>query len=162
MKKLLAVLFTITLFTSCSIDGGKNPADIIPKDYSAENETQITEYLAKNNLTSKAQATGSGLYFIINEQGTGKQATSSATVTVNYKGYLIDGTVFDQSTTSDGTTFELSRLIEGWKEGLPYFKEGGSGVLLIPAHLGYGSTKVGNIPAGSVLIFDIKLITVTN
>ncbi|MFD1602749.1 FKBP-type peptidyl-prolyl cis-trans isomerase [Flavobacterium artemisiae] len=162
MKKLLAVLFTITLFTSCSIDGGKNPETIVPKDYSAENETQITEYLAKNNLTAKAQATGTGLYFIINEQGTGKQASASSTVTIAYKGYLTTGTVFDQSTTSDGSTFQLSRLIEGWREGIPYFKEGGSGVLLIPAHLGYGSTKVGDIPPGSVLIFDIKVISVTN
>lgn len=135
MKKLLAVLFTLTLFTSCSIDGGTNPENITPKDYSAENEKQITEYLAKNNLTSKAQATGTGLYFIINEQGTGKQATTSSTVTVSYKGSLISGSVFDQS-TADGSTFVLSNLIEGWKEGIPYFKEGGSGLLIIPAHLG--------------------------
>jgi FKBP-type peptidyl-prolyl cis-trans isomerase FkpA len=162
MKKLLAVLFSITLFTSCSIDGGKNPENIVPKDYSAENEKQITEYLAKNNLTAKAQATGTGLYFIVNEQGTGKQPTASSTVTVAYKGYLTSGSVFDQSATSDGNTFQLSKLIEGWKEGIPYFKEGGSGVLLIPAHLGYGSYNQNGIPAGSVLIFDIKLISVTN
>ncbi|MBE8727060.1 FKBP-type peptidyl-prolyl cis-trans isomerase [Flavobacterium hungaricum] len=161
MKKLLAVLFILTLFTSCSIDGGKNPENITPKDYSAENETQITEYLAKNNLTAKAQATGTGLYFIINEQGTGKQASASSTVTVVYKGTLLSGSVFDQS-NADGATFPLSQLIEGWKEGIPYFKEGGSGVLIIPAHLGYGSYNQKGIPAGSVLIFDIKLVAVTN
>lgn len=161
MKKLLAVLFTITLFTSCTVDGGPNPENIKPKDYSVENETQITEYLAKNNLTSKAQATGTGLYFIINEQGTGKQASASSTVTVAYKGSLLSGSVFDQS-TADGATFPLSQLIEGWKEGIPFFKEGGSGVLLVPAHLGYGSYNKNGIPAGSVLIFDIKVIAVTN
>ncbi|MFB9076931.1 FKBP-type peptidyl-prolyl cis-trans isomerase [Flavobacterium procerum] len=161
MKKLLALLFTVTLLSSCSIDGGKNPADITPKDYSTENEAQITDYLAKNNLTAKAMATGTGLYVIVNEQGTGKRASSTSSVTVAYKGHLINGSVFDQSNT-DGATFQLDRLIQGWIEGIPYFQEGGSGVLLIPAHLGYGSYAKNGIPAGSVLIFDIKLISVND
>ncbi|KAF2517338.1 FKBP-type peptidyl-prolyl cis-trans isomerase [Flavobacterium foetidum] len=161
MKKLLALLFTVTVLSSCSVDGGKNPADIVPKDYSAENEAQITDYLAKNNLTSKAMATGTGLYIIVNEPGTGKQATSTNSVTVAYKGYLTNGSVFDQS-TAEGATFQLDRLIKGWIEGIPYFKEGGSGVLLVPAHLGYGSYSTNGIPAGSVLIFDVKLISVNN
>ena len=57
-------------------------------------------------------------------------------------------------------TFPLSGVIQGWQEGIPLFKEGGSGILLIPSALGYGSQSVGSIPANSVLIFDINLIDV--
>ncbi|WP_431245197.1 FKBP-type peptidyl-prolyl cis-trans isomerase [Flavobacterium sp. P21] len=93
------------------------------------------------------------------EPGTGKQPTATSSVTVAYKGYLTSGKVFDQSTSS-GATFPLNRVIAGWTEGIPLFKEGGSGMLLIPAHLAYEDKSVGTIPAGSVLIFDVKLISV--
>ncbi|MEN2413844.1 FKBP-type peptidyl-prolyl cis-trans isomerase [Flavobacterium mesophilum] len=155
MKKLLATLFTVTLFISCT-SSDKDYTTTPPKDYSAENEKEITDYLAKNNLT--AQVSESGLHYIIKEPGTGKQPTGTSTVTVSYKGYLTSGKVFDENV--NGATFSLSRVIAGWTEGIPLFKEGGSGVLLIPAHLAYGSNSVGSIPAGSVLIFDVKLISV--
>jgi FKBP-type peptidyl-prolyl cis-trans isomerase FkpA len=54
----------------------------------------------------------------------------------------------------------LNQTIQGWIEGIPYFKEGGSGTLLIPAHLAYGSDNYRGIPGGSVIIFDVKLISV--
>ncbi|HEU0126520.1 FKBP-type peptidyl-prolyl cis-trans isomerase [Flavobacterium sp.] len=155
MKKLLVAFSILTFFISCSNDSGlqRIPEQI---DYSAENEKEITEYLTKNNLT--AVKTGTGLHYIITEEGTGKKPTLESNITVTYKGSLTNGTVFDQSTTN--VTFPLKRLIAGWQEALPLFKEGGSGILYIPAHLGYGGDKVQNIPAGSVLIFEIKLITV--
>lgn len=156
MKHFLSVLFVLTLFISCT-SNEKDPVIEPPKDYKAENEKEITDYLAKNNLT--AQKTASGLYYIITEPGTGKQPISNSSVTVAYKGYFTNGNVFDQS-TSAGATFPLNRVISGWTEGIPFFKEGGSGVLLIPAHLGYGSYDNGPIPAGSVLLFDVKLISV--
>jgi FKBP-type peptidyl-prolyl cis-trans isomerase FkpA len=51
-------------------------------------------------------------------------------------------------------------VIKGWTEGIPHFKAGGNGILLIPAHLGYGSGGSGPIPGGSVLVFEVKLIKV--
>jgi FKBP-type peptidyl-prolyl cis-trans isomerase FkpA len=156
MKKLLTALFALTLFVSCTVSE-KEPTTTTPKDYSVQNEKEITDYLAKNNLTAKVSATG--LHYIITEPGTGKQPNVNSTVTVAYKGYLTTGKVFDQS-TADGATFPLNKVIAGWIEGIPLFKEGGSGVLLIPAHLAYGDYSTSAIPAGSVLIFDVKLITV--
>jgi FKBP-type peptidyl-prolyl cis-trans isomerase FkpA len=155
MKKLLVAFSILTFFISCSNDSGLQR---IPEklDYTVENEKEITEYLAKNNLT--AVKTSTGLHYIITEEGTGKQPTLESNITVTYKGSLTNGTVFDQSKTN--VTFPLKRLIAGWQEALPLFKEGGSGILYVPAHLGYGADKVQNIPAGSVLIFEIKLITV--
>lgn len=151
MKQLLSTLLVLTLFISCSKD-----TETVT-DYTAKNEQEIKDYLAKNNLT--AQRSTSGLYYIINEQGTGTQPTAASNVTVAYKGYFTNGNVFDQS-KAEGISFGLNQVIKGWTEGIPYFKTGGSGVLLIPSHLGYGSTNNGPIPGGSVLIFDVKLISV--
>ncbi|WP_366185926.1 FKBP-type peptidyl-prolyl cis-trans isomerase [Flavobacterium ovatum] len=132
---------------------------LISVEYSAENDAAIVKYLADNQLT--AAKTASGLYYIISDEGTGAQPTATSNVTVEYKGYYTDKTVFGQS-SSGGATFGLQNVIKGWTEGIPYFKAGGSGILLIPATLGYGSADYNGIPAGSVLIFDIKLIKVNN
>lgn len=158
MKHLLSALMVMTLFISCSNDGNLQRIDTT--DYTAANDKEIQDYITKNNLSESANKTASGLYYVINEQGTGEYPTSASTVTVIYKGTLTNGTQFDQSTT--GATFPLNRLILGWQEGLPKFKEGGSGILLVPSRLGYGNTPIQNIPSGSVLIFDIKLTKVAN
>ena len=83
--------------------------------------------IAKNNLT--AQKSESGLYYIIKEPGTGTQPTATSNVTVAYKGYYTNGTIFDQSSDA-GISFGLNQVIKGWTEGIPYFKTGGSGILL--------------------------------
>jgi FKBP-type peptidyl-prolyl cis-trans isomerase FkpA len=144
---LIALVFT--LFMSCSKDK--------EVDYIAQNEEEISAYIAKNKLT--AQRSDSGLYYIINNTGTGVRPTANSTVKVSYKGYFTDGSVFDESST-EGISFGLQQVIKGWAEGIPYFKEGGNGILLIPSNLGYGSKDSGPIPGGSVLIFEVKLIKV--
>lgn len=126
-------------------------------DYEEINELEITEYIADNGLTATRSDTG--LYYVINEEGTGTQPTATSNVTVAYKGYFLDGEVFDESDTS-GVSFNLDKVIDGWTEGIAYFKEGGNGILLIPSHLGYGLHEYRGIPNGSVLIFDINLISV--
>lgn len=151
MRQLLSVLVALTLFISCSNDKEENV------DYVAKNDKEITDYIAKNNLT--AQKSDSGLYYVINELGTGTQPTATSNVTVAYKGYYTNGTVFDQSTDA-GISFGLNQVIKGWTEGIPHFKTGGNGILLIPAHLAYGNYDYRGIPGGSVLIFDVKLISV--
>jgi FKBP-type peptidyl-prolyl cis-trans isomerase FkpA len=149
MKYFLTSLLALTLFISCSKDD--------QKDYSAENDKEIADYIAKKNLT--AQKTESGLYYIIDVSGTGTQPTAKSNVTVAYRGTFTDGTVFDQS-SSDGLSFNLFEVIPGWTEGIPFFKTGGSGILLVPSRLAYGNDGRGKIPGGAVLIFDIKLIKV--
>lgn len=151
MKSILIALVCL-LFVSCFSD-----PTIEQVDYTAQNEKEITDYLKAKNLTAVKSDTG--LYYIINEPGTGKQPTANSNVTVAYKGYFTNGTIFDQS-KDVGISFGLQDVIRGWTEGIPYFKEGGSGVLLIPSSLGYGSSTRGTIPGGSVLVFDVKLIKV--
>ena len=97
------------------------------------------------------------MFYVIDNVGAGGNPNSSSNVTVIYKGYLLDGSVFDQSNPT-GVTLNLSNVIQGWREGIPYFKiGGGKGKLLIPSALGYGDQAKSSIPANSVLIFDIQL-----
>ncbi|MFA9187186.1 FKBP-type peptidyl-prolyl cis-trans isomerase [Flavobacterium sp. FBOR7N2.3] len=150
MKYSFLAIITV-FFMSCSNDSDK----LI--DYSAQNEAEIQAYIAENDLD--AQRTSSGLYYVINEEGTGKRPTATSVITVSYKGYYTDKTIFDPGSTT-GVTFNLQQVIKGWIEGIPFFKEGGSGILLIPAHLAYGSKDYQKVPGGSVLIFEIKLLAV--
>lgn len=150
MKNAL-ILFTLVLFTSCLSDNSTS------SDFVQQTDEDIQAYITTNNLN--ATKSDSGLYYVINEQGTGENPTTSDNVTVAYKGYFLDGTVFDQS-DANGISFNLQGVIRGWTEGITYFKEGGSGILLIPSNLGYGSAGRGSIPGGSVLIFDINLVSI--
>jgi len=169
MKQLLTALLSLTLFISCSKDKDE------VKDYTAENEKEIVDYLAQNNLT--AQRTNSGLYYIITKEGesqsegenTGEgenteenendgHPTLNSNITVIYKGYFTNGKVFDEST--EGVSYSLRTLIPGWKEGIPLLKSGGEMQLFVPAHLGYGSNGNKTVPGGAVLIFEITLVSV--
>jgi FKBP-type peptidyl-prolyl cis-trans isomerase FkpA len=97
------------------------------------------------------------LHYIIKAPGSGDAFPSLASdITINYKGYLLDGTVFDENTN---ITFALNRLIRGWQQGIPLIKPGGEIMLLIPSELGYGANRSGSIPGNSVLIFEIDLIS---
>ena len=155
--KYSVYLLLFMLITSCNLDSPKNEFNVDPVDYTELNDKQITDYLAANNL--EAQKTESGLYYIIENPGDGEQPTATSNVTVAYKGYYLNGTIFDQNPV-DGITIGLNQVIKGWTEGIPYFKEGGNGTLFVPAHLGYGSSNNNGIPGGSVLVFDIKLLSV--
>jgi FKBP-type peptidyl-prolyl cis-trans isomerase FkpA len=127
-------------------------------DYNAQNKSDIEKYVADNNLN--AQSTPSGLYYVIDKQGSGPKPTINSAVSVGYKGYLVDGSVFDETPKNQPATFKLSNVIKGWQEGIQLFNEGGSGLLLIPSSLGYGSNDRPGIPAYSVLIFEIDLVSV--
>ncbi|MDP5106740.1 MAG: FKBP-type peptidyl-prolyl cis-trans isomerase [Polaribacter sp.] len=147
MKIYISIFLAIFLFTSCTSDSISEP----------QTEADILQYIKENSLDAKR--TDSGLYYVINTQGTGAKPTSTSTVKVAYKGYFLDGKVFDKSNAS-GISFGLNQVIPGWTEGIQLFNEGGEGVLLIPYNLGYGANQYSTIPGGSVLIFDINLISV--
>ena len=156
--KYTVCLFLVLLTISCGKDDSPEAVQPLePKDYTAQNETEITEYLVENDLVSQKSETG--LDYIIEKQGDGLKPDATSNVTVFFKGYFLDGTVFEEN-TDDGITADLAAFIPGWVEGISYFNEGGKGVLLIPAHLGYGSSYFNGIPPGSVLLFDIELFSV--
>jgi FKBP-type peptidyl-prolyl cis-trans isomerase FkpA len=149
MKKVLTLFCLSLIFFSCK-------KKTTTADQATTDNQIITSYISSHHLNAKA--TGSGLYYTVNTPGTGPQPTSASNVTVIYKGYLTSGSIFDQN--ASGLSCSLTSVIQGWQEGIPLFKAGGSGTLLIPSALGYGAQATGNIPANSVLIFDIQLISV--
>jgi FKBP-type peptidyl-prolyl cis-trans isomerase len=95
--------------------------------------------------------------------GTGDEAVSGKTVSVNYVGTLTDGTKFDSSyDRNQPFDFQLGggQVIKGWDQGVVGMKVGGKRKLVIPPDLGYGATANGKIPANSTLIFEIELLSV--
>ena len=83
-------------------------------------------------------------------------------VTVNYTGWLKDGTKFDSSLNPGRTPFRFTvgagQVIKGWDEGIPGMKIGGKRKLTIPPNMGYGNRDMGTIPANSTLIFEVDLL----
>jgi FKBP-type peptidyl-prolyl cis-trans isomerase FkpA len=152
--KYSTLLILAILFISCAND---DDASTLPKDYTAENEQEILEYIADNGLVAEKSATG--LYYAIDELGTGEQPILTSDVTITYRGYFTDDSEFDIST--DNISFNLEQLITGFAESVTYLKEGGNGTFLIPSSLAYGNSGSGfAIPPGAVLIFDISLVSV--
>lgn len=97
------------------------------------------------------------------EVGTGEEALPGDSITVHYRGWLEDGTVFDDSRArGEPAAFRIGvgRLIAGWDQGIPGMREGGVRELVVPPHLGYGSRPVGPIPPNSTLYFEVELLRV--
>lgn len=123
-----------------------------------QNDEAIKQYLSDNNL--EATAGDSGMYYNIITEGTGDSPVSTSSVVVKYKGYLLDGTVFDQTSGDATASFSLTNLIVGWRLALPLLKPGGEGVFYFPSGIGYGANGSGaTIPSNAVLVFEIELIS---
>lgn len=105
-----------------------------------------------------------GLKYIDITPGTGASPTNGQNVSVNYTGYLLDGTVFDSSyKRNQPFSFPIGtgQVIKGWDEGVLTMKVGGKRRLIIPPALGYGAQGAGSsIPPNSTLVFDIELLKV--
>lgn len=121
------------------------------------NKSLFMDYFAANNLSPTA--TTEGLYYVIDTSGNGRFPSGTSRVTVNYKGYFLNGKQFDSSyDRGEAAMFSLQQVISGWTQGIPYFDEGSKGTLFIPSQLAYGKNGNSSIPANSPLIFDIELI----
>ena len=117
----------------------------------------IKDFLASKSIT--AIKSTSGVYYQVIAAGSGSHTYSAnSQVSVKYVGRLLNGSTFDQSSTS--VTFTLGQLIAGWQIGIPYIQKGGKIRLFIPSYYGYGTRGSGSIPANSVLDFDIELVNV--
>lgn len=159
MKKLifLGAAFAILLSLGCERQNQFLPEPV--EDRSEEDEITILNYLEENNLMADAERHESGVYYIIEEEGEGSDfPTPNSQVLVHYKGYLIDGTVFDETDEGDARQFNLSNVVTGWRIGVPQIKKGGKIQIFIPSNLGYAASPQEDIPAYSVLIFDIELV----
>ncbi len=121
------------------------------------------EFLANNGKQKGVVSTASGLQYRILAAGDKKAPPIAATdsVTVDYRGKLLDGTEFDSS-YSRGTpaTFPVNGVIKGWQEALVLMKPGAKWQLFVPPELAYGPRTQPKIPANSLLIFDVNVKSV--
>ncbi len=128
----------------------------------AAEKTKQKELL--DSVAAGYDETESGLRYKILQNGTGKQATKGASVSVHYKGQLLDGTVFDSSyKRKQPIDFNLGvgQVISGWDEGIQLLKVGDKARFVIPSNLAYGAQGAGGvIPPNATLIFDVELVNI--
>ncbi len=129
---------------------------------SEENKTKGESFLKENKAKPGVVVLPSGLQYKIIETGSGAKPSKSDTVTVEYTGRLIDGTVFDSTEkTGKPATFQVSQVIPGWTEALQLMPAGSTWEIYVPSGLAYGPRSVGGpIGPNETLIFKIHLISV--
>jgi FKBP-type peptidyl-prolyl cis-trans isomerase FklB len=128
-----------------------------------KNKKEGEAFLAKNKTKDGVKTLPSGLQYKVVTEGKGKSPKASDTVTVQYRGTLIDGTEFDSSyKRGQPATFPVGGVIKGWTEALQLMKEGSKWQLVIPADLAYGEggTQGGPIGPNAVLIFEVELVSI--
>ena len=177
ISKIFAIASAAVLIVACgapAVEGSKETRDLLPKKAQLDSASYLVgvnfgywiknnnfgEYIQKFLQEEGAVQTESGLAYKIIEAGSAKKATSDKdTVWVNYKGTLLDGTVFDQN---DDINFTLGRVIKGWSEGMKLVGEGGKIKLVIPGDLAYGEYGTRGIEPNATLVFDVDLNKVGN
>jgi FKBP-type peptidyl-prolyl cis-trans isomerase FkpA len=138
--------------------GGSSQTTATQADMTPEGNQK---FLADNAKKEGVKTTASGLQYRVVKAGSGKSPAVSDQVTVTYKGWLIDGTVFDQTAPGQSATFPTGQLIPGWVEALQLMKEGDEWEIVIPSNLGYGEAGAGGvIPPNQTLVFNMALLTV--
>jgi FKBP-type peptidyl-prolyl cis-trans isomerase FkpA len=163
LKKITAALFAATIFTSCIKEDNACEYEECGVSASASETTTLQNYLTSNNITATKHC--SGLFYRIENPGTGDAPEACDNVAVRYKGTYLNGSPLDQSTTPVG--FNLTGVIRGWTNAVPLIKEGGRIVIYVPPTLAYGPSDYINprtgavmVPGNSYLIFEIDLVEV--
>ncbi len=135
------------------------------KKQAKEAESAVAEgetFLAENGKKDGVKTTASGLQYRVLTAGTGAQPSAADTVTVHYKGTLLNGDTFDSSyDRGEPATFKLNQVIPGWTEGVQLMKVGSKYEFVIPAALAYGEQGAGGkIGPNQVLKFDVELLDI--
>jgi FKBP-type peptidyl-prolyl cis-trans isomerase FklB len=132
------------------------------KTLSEKSKKEGEAFLAENKKKEGVKTLPSGLQYEVLKEGEGASPNAKDTVTVNYKGTLVDGTVFDSSyKRGEPATFPVTGVIPGWTEALQKMKTGGKWRIFVPSDLAYGERGAGNIiPPNATLIFEIELLSI--
>lgn len=186
--KYLSLLFTLFVLVGCASEDSKqttdktpieekappvNEDDLIirlssqlitePRTQAEKDQNIILNYAMDNNLD--VQAATNGLYYHIIKKGEGEFIKWGDQIVTHYKGYFLDGQVFDSSYRKDKPmTFYVGNVIQGWNEGLQKIQPGGKLFLLVPSTLAYGTEAVKDkggriiIPENSVLAFEVEVL----
>jgi FKBP-type peptidyl-prolyl cis-trans isomerase len=153
MTALFPMLLGAVLLAGCD-KPGEPKYTLSPEDN--------TRFLADNGARKDVKTTASGLQYRIIASGHGAKVTGPGDiVTVTYKGWTIDGHVFDRTQAGQTASFPAGGLIPGWVEALKMMRAGDEWQLVIPADLGYGAEGAGaDIPPNQTLVFNMQLISV--
>lgn len=148
MKHLLITFLSTLFLVGCST-------------YSEEEingfDKEIQAYIAKNKLeTTRSE---SGVYYTIIEEGEGKSIQFRDLVSFKYKGTLLDGKVVDEQ-LKEPVEYHVNELIGAWKEIMLMLKKGGKAFLIAPPTMGYGDHQLADIPANSILVFELEVVDV--
>jgi FKBP-type peptidyl-prolyl cis-trans isomerase FklB len=132
------------------------------EEVAKQNKKDGEIFLSENKKKEGVKTLPSGLQYKVIKVGTGKKPKSTDTVTVHYRGTLIDGTEFDSSYKRGQTvSFPVSGVIPGWTEGLQLMEEGAKWQLFIPSNLAYGERGTGGIIGpNATLIFEVELVSI--
>ncbi|HOO85258.1 MAG TPA: FKBP-type peptidyl-prolyl cis-trans isomerase [Prolixibacteraceae bacterium] len=169
MRKILyylaSLIIAVVSFSSCLPDNSeeweKYYAELeakrkqIQEQYLADS-TLIVNYLLENDSIAVWDST-SGIFYNIIEPGEETHPTVYSSINVTYKGMLLDGTVFDETENNEPVVLYLGQVISGWQIGIPKIGVDGHIILYLPSYYGYGNTEYHNLPANSVLMFEVRL-----
>ncbi len=131
------------------------------KEKIAKNRKESVKFLEDNSKKDGVIVTKSGLQYRVITSGEGQKPSQTDTVKVHYKGSLINGTEFDNSSKNGGPVeFPLNAVIAGWTEGLQLMPVGSKYEFVIPAELAYGDTAPPSIGPAQTLIFEVELVEI--
>jgi FKBP-type peptidyl-prolyl cis-trans isomerase FkpA len=121
---------------------------------------KIKNYLDTSGITNEYQVTASSLYYKITDQGNadGIKPGPFSTVTVRYKGYFLNGEVFDETTGTQVAQFTVDGVVRGFGEGLQLLNKKGKATIILPSGLAYGRYGSGDIDPNTPIIFDLELV----
>ena len=137
------------------------PQKVDTVDVAEANKAEEKEFLARLKDDKSVKSNSSGLRYKIISRGKGRKPTAQDELYVKYKGYFVDGTIFDHKIDSPAI-FRLRTLIPGMAEGLMMLGVGGKATLYIPARIAYGEDGTTKIPPQKMLIFEVELIDIYN
>jgi FKBP-type peptidyl-prolyl cis-trans isomerase FkpA len=156
LNVLIAVVAVSGMFVGCT--HSDNPTAPCKNTPVTADSSALLSFAHANGITPVPDPTG--LYYQIISQGSGPALTASSIVNVTYTGTLLNGTIFDSTTNSAKTGFQIGSLIPAWQVGLPKIQAGGRIKLLVPSALGYGCTGAAPaIPSNAPLYFDLTVVS---
>jgi FKBP-type peptidyl-prolyl cis-trans isomerase len=127
-----------------------------------KDDSLIQDYLKRNKI--QAKKTNSGLYYVVEQEGTGEYIRYGQIASVLLIGKTLDGKVFDANTGPEATSknvldVEVGRkhVLKGWNEGFPYLKKGSKATFYIPSHLAFGVAAKDKVPPNSVIISHVEV-----
>ncbi|HRO44080.1 MAG TPA: FKBP-type peptidyl-prolyl cis-trans isomerase [Flavipsychrobacter sp.] len=159
--------YTVTMLSVKSQQQMKQEQDKHATEQKSKDEQILQDYFKTNNI--QPSKTASGLYYLIEQPGSGANPVQGQAVTVNYTGKTLDGKVFDSNTDpamghAEPFTFNVGQgmVIPGWDEGVLLLRKGSKAKLFIPSGLAYGSMSPNPsaIPNDAILMFDIEVLKI--